>query len=62
MTQTSLISDIPEKARILAKMQAPLRRIGIPEDVAGLVAFLFTPTASYITGQNFRVCGGSVMV
>ncbi len=62
MTQTALIADLPEKAKILAKMQTPLRRIGMPEDVAGLVTFLFNPAAAYITGQNIRVCGGSVMM
>jgi 3-oxoacyl-[acyl-carrier protein] reductase len=61
MTQTALIADVPEKAKMVAKVQAPLRRLGEPEDVAGLVAFLFSPAAAYLTGQNFRVSGGSVM-
>lgn len=61
MTQTALIADVPEKAKMVAKVHAPLRRLGEPEDVAGLVAFLFSPAAVYLTGQNFRVSGGSVM-
>lgn len=36
----------------------PLRRIGTPEDVAGAVAFLMGPDASYITGSVIDVNGG----
>lgn len=38
--------------------QIPLRRIGSPEDVAGLVAFLCSDLSAYITGQVFVVDGG----
>lgn len=62
MTQTDLIAGVPEKAKMVAKMQTPLRRLGVPEDISGLVAFLFSPAAAYLTGQNIRLCGGSVMV
>jgi acetoin reductase-like protein len=36
----------------------PLGRIQTPEDVAGLVAFLASDDAAYITGQAINVCGG----
>ncbi|MFK4042430.1 SDR family NAD(P)-dependent oxidoreductase [Nonomuraea wenchangensis] len=39
----------------------PLRRLGRPEDVAGLVAFLCTERAAYITGQTLSVSGGVTM-
>jgi 3-oxoacyl-[acyl-carrier protein] reductase len=36
----------------------PLRRLGKPEDIAHLVAFLASDLAGYITGQSFYVDGG----
>ena len=38
--------------------QTPVRRMGKPEDIAGVVAFLCTPAAAYITGQVITVDGG----
>jgi 3-oxoacyl-[acyl-carrier protein] reductase len=61
MTQTDLIADIPEKTKMITKMQTPLRRLADPDDIAGCVAFLFSEKASFITGQNIRICGGIVM-
>lgn len=39
----------------------PLRRLGEPEDVSGLVAYLCTDRAAYITGQTLSVSGGVTM-
>ncbi|MFI9596108.1 SDR family NAD(P)-dependent oxidoreductase [Nonomuraea sp. NPDC052265] len=36
----------------------PLRRLGRPEDIANVVAFLAGPDSQWITGQNLRVSGG----
>jgi meso-butanediol dehydrogenase/(S,S)-butanediol dehydrogenase/diacetyl reductase len=39
----------------------PLKRAGKAEDVAGLVAFLASEDAAYITGQTINVDGGLIM-
>jgi NAD(P)-dependent dehydrogenase (short-subunit alcohol dehydrogenase family) len=39
----------------------PLRRVGEPEDVCGLVSYLVAPRASWITGQVFAVDGGAML-
>ena len=61
MTNTDLIADLPEKVKMVTKMQTPLRRLAQPVEIASAVAFLFSDKAAFITGQNFRVCGGVVM-
>ncbi len=40
----------------------PLRRMGEPEDYAGIVAFLASDDAGFITGQTFSVAGGMNMI
>lgn len=62
MTETGLISDIPEKARLMTKMQTPLKRLAKPKDIAHAIAFLLSPEASHITGETLRVYGGQLML
>ena len=61
MTETGMIADLPDKVKLLTKMQTPLRRLAEPEDIADTVVFLLSNAARHITGQTIRVCGGSVM-
>ena len=58
MTDTALIGDLSEKARLVLARRAPLRRLAQPEDIAEAVSFLVSPRADYITGETVRVNGG----
>ncbi|MCA9955899.1 MAG: SDR family oxidoreductase [Anaerolineales bacterium] len=49
---------IPDELRTQFVAQAPMRRIGTPEDAARLVRFLASPEAAWITGQLIRSRGG----
>jgi 3-oxoacyl-[acyl-carrier protein] reductase len=59
--QTDMTSDLTDAARDSLQQQIALGRLGSPEDVAGVVAFLAGPDAAYITGQVIVVDGGMVI-
>jgi glucose 1-dehydrogenase len=54
----SLLDDKPKLNALLANI--PLGRLGTTDDVAGLVAFLASDEAAYITGSTFIVDGGLI--
>ena len=55
--------DGPDGTRIAEglKRAIPMRRLGVPEDYPGLVAFLLSDDAAYITGQTISISGGLTM-
>jgi len=53
--ETEMLDDALRKEIL---KQVPMGRLGKPEEVAGLVAFLFSESAAYITRQVFSVNGG----
>jgi 3-oxoacyl-[acyl-carrier protein] reductase len=53
--KTDMIADLDEKE---VRMLIPVRRFGLPEEVAHAVAFLTSPQASYITAEILSVNGG----
>jgi 3-oxoacyl-[acyl-carrier protein] reductase len=58
---TEMTRSLPEKAREGLTSVIPLKRLGEVGDVAGLVAFLVSDAAGYITGQVIKVDGGMAM-
>ena len=55
---TDMTNVLPEKVKTEVKERVPVRRLGDPEDIADLVTYLASPSASYITGQIIAVDGG----
>lgn len=53
---TEMTSSIPEEV----KQTIPMRRYGLPEEVAGVCSFLFSDDASYVTRQVISVNGGLI--
>jgi 3-oxoacyl-[acyl-carrier protein] reductase len=58
---TDMTKGLGDDLRKMLLSKIPLARLGQPEDVAGVVAFLCSPAASYMTGQILTVDGGMVM-
>lgn len=55
---TDMTSSLPETMRQECEKQIPLRRVGTPEDVAGVALFLASDLSAYVTGQVINCCGG----
>lgn len=58
ITDTGVLS---EQYRQLGLQSSPLRRLGLPKDIADVVAFIVSDDARWLTGQNIHAGGGMVM-
>ena len=56
--ETDMSAAVRNKAGDLIKKVIPMRRIGVPEDIARVVVFLASEDSAYITGQVLTVDGG----
>ncbi len=61
LTLTPTIAKMAEKYKNMIIERTPLGRIGQPEDVANVVAFLASDEASFMTGAAVEVSGGAGM-
>jgi 3-oxoacyl-[acyl-carrier protein] reductase len=55
---TPILDTIPENVLIEMKARVPLKRLGKPEEIANVYAFLASDEASYINGAVIEVSGG----
>ena len=58
---TSMTEVLPEKLRKEMAAGIPMKRIGLPQDVANVISFLCSDESSYVTGEVIRVDGGMAM-
>jgi len=59
--QTDMTEKLPQAARDAFLVNIPLKRAGLPADVANAVFFFCSDESAYITGQVMNVCGGFLM-
>ena len=59
--ETDMTASLPEEQQKALLGQIPLGHLGKPQDIAHVVAFIASPEAGYITGQEIHVNGGMYM-
>lgn len=59
--ETDMTAGLPEEQQKALLGQIPLGHLGKPQDIAHAVAFVASPLAGYITGQELHVNGGMYM-
>jgi NAD(P)-dependent dehydrogenase (short-subunit alcohol dehydrogenase family) len=58
LIETDMLAELSDTRRKAIIAQTPLRRTGLPEEVAALVAFLVSDDAAFITGASLPIGGG----
>jgi 3-oxoacyl-[acyl-carrier protein] reductase len=56
--QTPILASMPEEVLKGMEARVPLKRLGQPEEIANVYAFLASDEASYVNGAVIEVCGG----
>jgi 3-oxoacyl-[acyl-carrier protein] reductase len=59
--ESPVLDALPEATRVEIARSIPVGRLGRPEEVAALVAYLASEEAAYVTGATFDVNGGLLM-
>jgi 3-oxoacyl-[acyl-carrier protein] reductase len=59
--ETDMTASLPEEQQKALLGQIPLGHLGKPQDIAHAVAFVASPEAGYITGQEIHINGGMYM-
>lgn len=56
--QTPILASMPDEVLKGMEARVPLKRLGKPEEIANVYAFLASEEASYVNGAVIEVCGG----
>jgi NAD(P)-dependent dehydrogenase (short-subunit alcohol dehydrogenase family) len=62
LTAQPLEASTPEEVIERGRKENPLGRVGYPDDIAGVAAFLASADAAFMTGQGVAVNGGRIMI
>ncbi len=62
LTLTDATAGQPKEMHEQMAAITPLRRLGMPEDIAGAVVFLASSLSDYLSGEYIPVTGGSFMI
>ncbi|XP_077299690.1 estradiol 17-beta-dehydrogenase 8-like [Arctopsyche grandis] len=58
MIDTAMAANVPEKVKELIAKQTPMKRMGKPEEIGEVIAFLCSEKSSFVTGAAIEVTGG----
>ncbi len=58
VVKTALLEQLTEQQIVYMTERIPMRRPGLPEEIAAVVHFLASPDCSFVTGQCYDVSGG----